>query len=43
MLSPASEWSSNLGKDGLWIIDVNFAPDESAKESSYFHVHGSHL
>jgi len=25
------------------IIDVNSAPDESAKESSYFHVHGSHL
>ena len=23
--------------------DVNSAPDESAKESSYFHVHGSHL
>ena len=25
------------------VIDVNSAPDESAKESSYFHVHGSHL
>ena len=25
------------------IIDVNFAPDESGKESSYFHAHGSHL
>jgi len=24
------------------VIDVNSAPDESAKESSYFHVHGSH-
>jgi len=24
------------------IIDVNSAPDESAKESSYFQVHGSH-
>jgi len=22
------------------VIDVNSAPDESAKESSYFHVHG---
>ena len=25
------------------ITDVNSAPDESAKESSYFYVHGSHL
>ena len=25
------------------VIDVNSAPDESAKESSDFHVHGSHL
>jgi len=25
------------------VIAVNSAPDESAKESSYFHVHGSHL
>ena len=25
------------------VIDVNSSPDESAKESSYFHVHGSHL
>jgi len=23
--------------------DPNSTPDESAKESSYFHVHGSHL
>ena len=46
LLSPASvwAWSSNLGKDGdCDIIDVNSAPDESAKESSYFHVHGSQL
>ena len=25
------------------VIDVNSASDESAKESSYFHVRGSHL
>jgi len=25
------------------VIDVNSAPDGSAKESSHFHVHGSHL
>ena len=25
------------------VIDVNSSPDQSAKESSYFHVHGSHL
>jgi len=25
------------------VIDINSAPDESAKASSYFHVHGSHL
>ena len=25
------------------VIDVNSTPDESAKESSCFHVHGSHL
>jgi len=25
------------------VTDVNSAPDESAKESSYFHVHGSHF
>ena len=25
------------------VIDVNSAPDESAKEGFYFHVHGSHL
>jgi len=25
------------------VIDVNSATDESAKERSYFHVHGSHL
>jgi len=25
------------------VIDVNSAPVESAKESFYFHVHGSHL
>jgi len=25
------------------VIDVNSTPDEPAKESSYFHVHGSHL
>jgi len=25
------------------IIDVDSSPDESTKESSYFHVHGSHL
>ena len=25
------------------VIDVDSAPDESAKENSYFHVHGSHL
>jgi len=25
------------------VIDVHSAPDESAKEGSYFHVHGSHL
>ena len=38
------DWSSSLGKDGdCDVIDVNSAPDESAKESSYFHVHGSHL
>ena len=38
------DWSSNLGKDGdCDVTDVNSAPDESAKESSYFHVHGSHL
>ena len=25
------------------VIDVKSAPDELAKDSSYFHVHGSHL
>jgi len=25
------------------IIDVNSVPDESTKDNSYFHVHGSHL
>jgi len=25
------------------VIDVNSAPDKSAKDSSYFYVHGSHL
>jgi len=25
------------------VVDVNSAPDESAKESSNFHVHGSQL
>jgi len=25
------------------VKNVNSAPDESAKEYSYFHVHGSHL
>jgi len=25
------------------VVDVNSAPDESAKESSYFHVHGSEV
>jgi len=25
------------------VSDVNSTPDESAKETSYFHVHGSHL
>ena len=25
------------------VVDVNSAPDESAKESSDFYVHGSHL
>jgi len=25
------------------VIDVNSTPDESAKPSSYFHLHGSHL
>jgi len=25
------------------VIDVNSAPDESAKDGSYFHVHGSHV
>jgi len=25
------------------VINVNSAPDESAKETSYFHVHGSHF
>jgi len=25
------------------VIDVNSAPDESAEDSSYFHVHGSHF
>jgi len=25
------------------VIDVSSAPDESAKEGSYFHLHGSHL
>ena len=29
--------------DGCDVINVNSAPDESGKESSYFHVHGSHL
>jgi len=28
---------------GCDVIDVNSVPDESAKESSYFHVHGSRL
>jgi len=33
------EWSSDLGKDGdCDVIDVNSAPDESAKESSYLEV-----
>jgi len=31
------------GRTDCDVIDVNSAPDESAKESSYFHVHGSHL
>jgi len=38
------DWSLNHGKDGdCNMIDFNSAPDESAKESSYFCVHGSHL
>ena len=32
-----------LGRMECHVIDVNSAPDESAKESSHFHVHGSHL
>jgi len=31
------------GRTDCDVIDVNSALDESAKESSYFHVHGSHL
>ena len=30
------------GRMDCGLIDVNSSPDESAKESSYFHVHGSH-
>ena len=33
-------WTS--GRMDCDVIDVNSAPDKSAKESSYFHVHGSH-
>ena len=33
----------NSGRMDCDIIDVNSAPDESAKEDSYFHLHGSHL
>ena len=32
-----------LGRMDCDVIDVNSAPDESAKESFYFHVNGSHL
>jgi len=31
------------GRMDCVVIDVNSTPDESAKESSYFHVHGIHL
>jgi len=32
-----------LGRMDCDVINVNSAPDESAKECSYFHVHGSLL
>jgi len=35
--------SRTSGRMECDIMDVNSTPDESAKESSYFHVHGSHL
>ena len=38
-----SVWDRSLGRMDCDVIDVNSSPDESAKESSYFHVHGSHL
>jgi len=31
------------GRMDCYVIDVNSTPDELAKESSYVHVHGSHL
>jgi len=31
------------GRMDFDVIDINYAPDESAIESSYFHVHGSQL
>jgi len=40
---PCGIYPGTSGRMDCDVIDVNSAPDESAREGSYVHVHGSHL